>query len=112
MLGVIVLVGVPRVLFLDLRGVREHDRAKVLCAGRAEDPAAESLGDEPGQVPAVIQVRVGQDDRIDGRRRYGKGLPVELAQRLEALKQPAINENLMSAEVQEVLRAGDSACGA
>lgn len=79
-LGVVVLVGVPRVFFLDSGGVGEDNRAQVLGGRGTEDPAPEALSDQPGQIPAVVQVGMGQNDRVYGCGRNGQWLPIKLTE--------------------------------
>ena len=69
MLRVALAVGALGVFFLQLRRVGEHDPRELGGGRRAEDPAAETLADEPRQKAAVIEMRVRQDDRADGCRR-------------------------------------------
>ena len=64
-LRVAVLVGLPRVLFLDAPRVGQHQAAQVQGAGRAEDAPPVALRDQPRQVADVIEMRVGQDDRVE-----------------------------------------------
>ena len=69
--------------------------------------AAEALRHEPRQVAAVIEVRVRQDDGVDVLRGDRQVLPVALAQLLQPLEQPGVDEHLRVAGVEQVLRAGD-----
>ena len=78
-LRVSVPVGLPGVLFLNARGVWQHEPAQILCAGGTEHTAAISLRDQPWQVTDVIEVRVRQHDRIDRRRIDRELLPVARA---------------------------------
>ena len=105
-------VRLPRVLFLDARRVRQHERAQVARARRAEDAAAKALADQPRQVAAVIEMRVREDDGVDRAGRDRERGPVAQPQLLEALEQAAVDENAMVAEIEQMLRAGDGAGGA
>ena len=67
-LRVAVLVRLPRILFLNVRRIGEHERAQVARARRAEDAAAKALADQPRQVPAMIEMRMREDDGVDLRR--------------------------------------------
>ena len=106
-LRVVVAVGVASVFFLDVRGVGEHQRAEVAGACRAEHAALESLGDQAGQVAAVVEMRVGQDDGVDVVRVDGERLPVAEAEFLESLEEPAVDEHAVTAEIEQVFRPGD-----
>src|SRR5215831_16647834 len=55
-------IGGASILFLDMRGVRQHERAEVPCSRRAENPAAIALRHEAWQIAAVIEMCVRQDD--------------------------------------------------
>ena len=107
MAAVSVLVGVAGLFFLEVRRIGQHDRAQVARARRAEDPAAKSLRDEPREVAAVIEVGMRQHHGVDARGVDRKRRPVPLPQLLEPLKQPAVHEHAMAAEIDQMLRAGD-----
>ena len=101
-LGVAVLVCLPRILFLNARRVREHERAQVTRAGRAKDAATKALPDEPRKVPTVIEMSMREDDSVDPRRIDRKGRPIPKAQLFEALKEAAVDENPMVAKVEQM----------
>ena len=109
---VAVTVGVARVFFLDVRRVWQDERAEIARAGRAEDSTAESGADQARQVPAMIQMRVGEDHRVDAARIDRQRRPVPLAQLFEALEEPAVDEHAMISEIDQVLGARDRARGA
>ena len=56
-------------------------------------------------------MRVRQDDGVDARGVERQRRPVAQAQLLEPLKQPAIDEHAMIAEIQQMLRSGDRSGG-
>ena len=58
-------VGQLCVLFLDVRGIWQDQRAEVAGSGRAEDPPAKSLRDQTRQIPAVIEMCVSEDHGVD-----------------------------------------------
>ena len=93
-------------------GVRQHDPAEVLRARRAEDTSAEPVRDEPRQIADVIEVGVRQHDGVDLGRGDRQILPVALAQLLQPLEQPGVDQNLLRAGVEQILRAGYRARGA
>ena len=93
-----------------MRRVRQNQCAEIACAGGAEHAAAEALGDMAGDVPAVIQVRVREDDGVDRGRRDGERLPIAQAQLFEALKESAVDQDLVVTRVDEVFGPGDGAC--
>src|SRR5439155_25029256 len=99
---VAVTVGMARVFFLDVRRIWQDERAEIARAGRAEDSAAESGADQARQVPAMIQMRVGEDHRVDAPRIDRQRGPVSLAQLLESLKEPAVNQHTMIADGEQV----------
>lgn len=111
MLRVPTPVGGTGVFFLDPRRVGKHERAQVLRRRRAEDAAAESLRNEPGQEAAMVQMRVGQDDRVDAGRVERQGGPVPKAKLLQALEQSAVDEHTMVADIQQMFGAGDRTGG-
>ena len=103
---VAVAVGVPRVFFLDARRVRQDQPGQVVRAAGAVDPALEAAGHQPRQPPRVVQVRMREDDGIDGVGRNGQGGPVAKPQLLEPLEQPAVEQRALSVDLEKVLGAG------
>ena len=96
------LVRLPCVLFLNVRGIREHERAEVARAWRTKDAAAKALADQPREVPTVIEMSMREDDGVDLRRRNRECGPVTMPQLLEALKEAAVDENPMVAEIEQM----------
>ena len=102
-------VEVRRVLFLDLGGVGEHHAQQVARRRRAVDRPVEPLADERRQVAAVVDVGVAEDDRVDlvrVKREVAVALPGFLA---AALVQPAVEQDLVVADFEQVHRPGDAA---
>ena len=64
------------ILFLNVGRIGQHQRAQLLGARRAEDPAPKASGHQPRQVAAVIEMRVRQHDAVDGRGVERQRLPV------------------------------------
>ena len=58
----------------------------------AEYFTVEAVLDEFGQIAAVVEVGVGQEYRVDGRGRYGQGIPVSIEE-LSFLVESTIDEN-------------------
>ena len=83
-----------------------------LVAGVQKMRPAKSGRDQPRQVAAMVEVRVGEDDGVDRGGVDRQRLPVALAQLLETLKQPAVDEDAMAVHLEQVLRAGHGAGGA
>ena len=75
-----------------------------------------ALLDQTRNPARVIEVSVGEDDRINLPRRYGQVSPIALPPFLLALEETAIDKHLnaLSARwavgIDEVLRSGDYAC--
>ena len=68
-----------RVALLDMRRVRQHDAHEVTGGTRGVDVAHEALTHETRNPPAVIDVRVGQKNRVDLSRVEREWLIVHLA---------------------------------
>jgi hypothetical protein len=100
-------VRVPRILFLNMRRVGQHQRAQVLGARRAENSPSISHGDKTRQIPAVIEVRVRQDDRVNRGRIDRERLPVAQPQLFQPLKQAAIDENPAPVDLEKMFGARD-----
>jgi hypothetical protein len=59
----------------------------------------------------VVQVRVRQDDRVNGARLNRERLPVSFAKFLETLKKTAVDEHPVGARIEEMFGAGDRSGG-
>ena len=102
MATVVLLVRLARILLLDLCRIRQHQRAQIFRPGCAEHAPPKASGHQTGQISAVIEVSVSQDHRVNGGRRDWKWLPVALTQLFESLEKPAIDEESMVAEIEQV----------
>jgi hypothetical protein len=60
----------------------------------------------------MIEVGVREDHRIDGVCGNRQRLPIPFTQLLQTLKQTAVDEHAVASCVEEMLGAGDGACGA
>ena len=92
-LAVAALVGDPRVLFLQVRAVREEQGGEVAGALGAQDAPDQALPDEPRQVSGVIDVRMRQHDRVQPA--CGPLRPVPVAQLAPSLEQPGIDQDAL-----------------
>ena len=104
---VVVAVRLRRVFLLQPPRVGQDDLDQVLRALGAEHAAAEALRHQPGQVAAVIEVRVRQHHRLDTRRPDRQVLPVPLAQLLQPLEEPGVHQHARAIRLDQVLRARD-----
>ena len=105
------LIRRARVLFLNVRGIDEHELREILRAGRAEHAAAKPLGRKPRQVADVIEVRVGQHDGINRVRAHGQLVPVAPAQLVLPLEEAAVDEHAGRPNLDQILGARDRAGG-
>ena len=84
-------------------------RKQVARRRRAVDRPVEALADERRQVAAVVDVGVAEDDRVDlvrVEREVAVALPGFFA---AALVQPAVEQDLVVADFEQVHRPGDAA---
>ena len=95
------------VFFLQVSAVRQQDGAQVARARRAVDGVGVAVARHQGQVAAVVQMGVGEDDGVDLVWADGQALPIALAQQLIALEQSAIDQQAVAAVADEVFGAGD-----
>ena len=95
--------------FLDAAGVWQHVGAEINRAARRMDTAGEALLHELRQEPAVIDMRMGQQDSVDTRGLEREGAIVQRLQRLGALKQPAVDENSRTRRLEQIAGAGHGA---
>ena len=107
--GIAIPVGPLGFPFLQVGTVRQENAAEVKGGVGAMDRAFEALLDQHGQIAGMIDMRVGQDDRVNGSRVYRQRLPVAQAQLLVALEQAAIDQDARLACVDQVFRSGDGA---
>ena len=108
-LAVSAAIGAPGVFFLQMCGVGQHQRAQLPRTRRTENPPLEALRDEPGQIAAVVEMGVCQHDRVDFGRVDRQRRPIAKAEVFQALKQSAVDEHSMVAEIEQVLRSSDCA---
>jgi hypothetical protein len=99
---VAMLIRLPRVLLLNVRRIRKHERAQVARARRTKDAAAKALADQSRKVTAVIEMRVRENDGIDLRGGDRQRGPVTTPQLFETLKKSAIDQNPMVAEIEQM----------
>ena len=103
--------------------VGEQEAAQGGGAGGAVDGAAKAGATQAREEAAVIEVGVGQDDRVELRRlivlaavgrsgRGQEGRTVSQAQLLETLIEAAVDEHAGVTGVEEIPGAGDGAGGA
>ena len=62
----------------------------------------EAIPHEQGQISRMIKVRMGQQHFIDAAGRNGKLRPIAQTELLEALKQPAIDEDIPVASGEQI----------
>src|SRR3954451_1289132 len=92
MFRISVPIRVSGILLLDPSRIGQDNPAEILCAGGAEDTATKALCDQSREVPAVIEVRVREDDCVNLLRRDRKLLPVTFAKFLEPLEETGVDE--------------------
>ena len=109
--GETVPVGELRLFLLQMAAVGEQDLAQLVRRGRAVNPAAKALSRQQWQVAAMVDVGVGEHDRVDGLGRDRQRLPVAQAQLLESLEQAAVHQNGRVAMAQQVFGTGHGAGG-
>ena len=102
-------VGEPGLLLLEMGGVRQHDAGQPGRVGRRVDGSAEPVGVQLGEVPAVVEVGVGQHHGRQQRRVDRKRCPVLLAQVAHPLEQSAVDHDGRGAVLQPVLAPGHGA---
>ena len=95
------------VLFLQITGIRQKDGAEIGRRMGAENGSAKAALDQQRQIAGVVQMGVRENDGVDAARFDRKLRPILEPQRLETLKQAAVDEQLMLLVLDEVFRAGD-----
>src|SRR5688572_7780055 len=102
MLGIAPLLGKSCFLFLKVATVRKQKRAKFRGGGSAYHLAAKAIAHERGNVAGMIEMRVGQQDRVDRFGRHRKCRAIAIAQLLVSLKEAAIDEDTASIRFEQV----------
>ena len=106
MLGGAVPVGEIGLFLLEVAAVRKHDLGQLAGAFGAVDGATEPPVDDPRDVPAVIDVGMGQHDRVNALRWDRERRPVLEAQALRTLEQSAIDQHPTGGSLEQRLAAG------
>src|SRR6266581_7699575 len=88
-------------LCLQLRRIEEDETRELDRAGRHVHEAVEAVRDQMGDEPTVIQVRVGQEHRVDLLRVVREWQSVTHGLVRTSLEHPAIDEHLRVTSVEE-----------
>lgn len=91
--GPAVLVGVPGRFRLNLGAVTQHDLHEPGRELGRDHLSSKAVAHQPGQVPAMIQMRVSDDDRFDVLRVARQAAPIPSAEVRDALEQAAVHED-------------------
>src|SRR6266700_5391388 len=98
-------VRVAGFFFLQIPRIGEQKPTKLEGCLAAIDRAFESVLDQKRKITAVIEVSVGQNDGLDFSGLERQRLPVPQSQLLEALEQPAINQETLLIVIKEIFGA-------
>lgn len=98
-------IGVLGILFLQMSAVEEDQPGYVEGSSGCVNRPGEAFSDKPGEITAVIEMRVSKHNFPDRSWIDGKALPVELAQLSRTLKQSAVDHETPVFIVEEVLGA-------
>ncbi len=110
--GIALPIGALRILFLQLRRVCQDDARQIRGRRRAEDASAKALPDQPREVPRMVEMGVREDDGMNVGRAHRQWLPVTLPQFLQSLKQPAVDQDALASDVEQMFGTGYGARGA
>jgi len=98
------------VFFLDLGGVEEHDREEVGAGRRRQDLVPESLADELGEKAGMVEMNMGEEDKIERSRRDAEGRPIPL-QVISLLIEAAIDKQPEAGRLDEIAGSGNLLAG-
>ena len=107
MLRVPVLIGLPRIFFLNAAGIRQHQLTEVFGPRRAEDASFVTLSSQPWKVADMVQVRVRENDGIEALGGNRKFVPVPEAKLFQPLEQSAVEQDPFSTVLEKIFGAGD-----
>src|SRR5262245_138236 len=99
-------VGLFGVFFLKPGRVHEHHRQQIGGRRCAVNLAAETIFGEHRKVAAMVDMSMTENYRGNTLNTEGQSTPVALSQLLQALKQPAVEEDRLIAVADQVFRAG------
>ncbi len=91
--------------------VEYQDFGQFECRRGGINLPGESVLDQPGQIPYMVNMGMGEDDSIDIGRIKGHGRPVAPAQRFRSLEHPAVYEDFFIGDGKQVFRPGNCPCG-
>lgn len=77
--GVVQSVGTREVLFLDTRRVDQQQGQEIRRRARTVHRATKTVAHHPWQIPAVIEVRLAEDDGVEATLERGDRFPIPLA---------------------------------
>ncbi len=103
-----VAIGELCIFLLQVGAVEQDEASNVDRRGSRINGSVEALFEEPGQIAAMIEMRMCQHDGFDTRRFYGKPAPIELPELARALEQSAIDQQAAALVFKQVLGACDS----
>ena len=92
-----------------MRGIHEHDAAKVARGEGAMDVAGVALLDEVRQVARMVHVRVAQDDGVNLLRVERKAAVALDGFLAMALKEAAFEQQAFAVDLEQIHRAGGGA---
>src|SRR5262245_53179777 len=90
-----------------MSGIRQEDAGQIDRGGRRIHWTLVAVSNKARQVTRVIDVRMGEDDCINGLRIDGWRFPVSQSQILGPLKQSTIDQDSPIFRLQQKLRSGD-----
>jgi len=93
----------------EIGGVVQQQRQQIAARGVGVDRAAKAALHQQGQTPAVIDVRVAEDDRVDRRGVERKRLQVAARRITPSLHHAAVKQQGPPTDPQYVAGAGDLA---
>jgi hypothetical protein len=99
------------ILFLELGGVEEYDREEVGAGRCRQDLIPESLADELGEKAGMVEMDMGEEDKIERSRRDREGGPVPL-EKGSLLVQAAIDEQPEAGRLDEIAGTSNLLAGA
>jgi len=78
---------------LNVRAVPQHDFRNVCCGPRTPDWAIETLVHKSGQIPAMVNVCMGEDNSVQTRRITAKMTIAVISFRMRPLEQAAVKQD-------------------
>lgn len=97
--------GKARLFFLDMAAVGQNKPAQICRCFCAKNPPAKPRPDQCRQISRMVQMSMGEQHSVDGVDTHRERFAIARPQLLEALEQPAIDQNAPPQGLDQIARS-------